>query len=136
KYIAELEYIEDNYFTKWFIDSTTHRIKDRTLVDSRFSAFDQSTTAWNRQMMFINAWQRLSECHAILQDNPGKLASYDAIVQASINWFKSEWQTTTAGGQTCYVWQYAPGHSGGTEEMNGHAAFDMGGVTRAFTAGK
>jgi hypothetical protein len=57
-------------------------------------------------------------------------------VQASVNWFQSEWQTTNAGGQTCYCWQYAPGHSGGNEEMNGHAAYDMWGLNRAYASGK
>lgn len=135
-YVTQLEYSEDHYFTPWFIDPATLRIKDSTVVASAFAAFGQSTTAWNRQMMFINAWQRLSECHAILGDNPGKVAQYDAIVSASVSWFQSEWQNTTGGGQPCYVWQYAPSHAGGNEEMNGHAAYDMGGLSRAYVAGK
>jgi uncharacterized membrane protein len=135
-YVAQMDTVQDNYMTPWFIDPSTKRIKDSTAVDPAFSALGQSTTAWNRQMMFLNGWQRLSECHAILGDDPARVTLYDAIVQASISWFQSEWQNTTGGGQPCYVWQYAPGHSGGNEEMNGHAAFDMWGLSRAFSSGK
>jgi hypothetical protein len=135
-YVTQMEIVQDNYMTVWFIDSTTKRIKDSSTVDPAFAALGQSTTAWNRQMMFLNGYQRLSECHAILADNSAKLSLYDAIVQASVSWFQSEWQSTTGGGQPCYVWQYAPGHAGGNEEMNGHAAYDMWGLGRAFSAGK
>lgn len=135
-YVTRLEQTEDNYMTPKFIDTTTQRLKDSTTVGAAFAAFGENTTAWNRQMMFINGWQRLSECHSLLGDNTAKVASYDGIVRASVSWFQTEWQTTTAGGQTCYLWQYAPGHAGGNEEMNGHAAYDMGGLTKAFIAGK
>ena len=86
--------------------------------------------------MFMNGFQLLSECHALMGDNAARISKYDAIVQASVSWFQSEWQTTTTNGQLCYIWQYAPGHSGGNEEMNLHAAYDMWGLNRAFTSGK
>jgi regulation of enolase protein 1 (concanavalin A-like superfamily) len=131
-----METVENNYMNVWFINSANDQIKDSTTVGSAFASFGESTTAWNRQMMFLNGYQRLSECHAILGDNPGKVAFYDAIVVASVSWFESEWQNTTGGGQACYVWQYAPGHAGGNEEMNLHAAYDLWGLNRAFLAGK
>jgi len=135
-YVAQIDQTEDNYMTPWFIDTATMRIKDSTQVAAAFSAFGQSTTAWNRQMMFLHGWQTMSECHALLGDDPGKVAQFDAIVSASVSWFQSEWQNTTGGGQPCYVWQYAPSHAGGNEEMNGHAAWDMWGLSRAYVAGK
>ena len=135
-YVAQIDQTEDNYMTPWFIDTSTMRIKDSSVVAPAFAAFGQSTTAWNRQMMFLHGWQTMSECHAILGDNSAKVAQYDAIVSASVSWFQSEWQNTTGGGQPCYVWQYSPGHAGGNEEMNGHAAWDMWGLSRAYVAGK
>jgi len=135
-YVTRMEQVQDQYMNTWFIDFNTYRIKDSTVVDPRFAALGQSTTAWNRQMMFINGWQRLSECHAILGDNPGKVGLYDAICQASVSWFQTEWTSTTGGGQTCYVWDYAPSYAGGNEEMNLHADYDIWGLGRTFDAGK
>ena len=135
-YVTRMEQVESQYMNPWFIDTSTDRIKDSTQVDPRFSALGQSTTAWNRQMMFINGWQRLSECHAILGDSPANVAFYDAICRASVSWFQTEWQNTTGGGQPAYLWQYAPSHAGGNEEMNLHAAYDMWGLGRAYDAGK
>lgn len=133
-YIAQMEFSEDNYFTKWFIDTSTDRIKDSTAVDPRFSALGESTTAFNRQMMFLNGWQRLSECHQILGDNPAKVALYQSIVQAAMNWFVSQLQPGTASGQPVYNWTYAPNGSG-SEDNTLHSTYDIWGITRAYNAG-
>jgi len=133
-YITQMEYSEDQYFTPNFINMSNYQITAPT--SSAWTVFGESVNAWNRQMLFINAWQRLSECHAILGDDAYKLGLYDNIVKASVTWFQSEWQNTTGGGQPAYVWQYAPSHSGGNEEMNGHAAYDMWGLSRTFMAAK
>lgn len=133
-YVAQMEFSEDNYFTKWFIDTSTDRIKDSTAVDPRFSALGESTTAFNRQMMFMNGWQRLSECHQILGDNPTKVVLYNSIVQAAINWFVSQLQPGTASGRPVYNWTYAPNGSG-SEDNTLHSTYDIWGITRAYNAG-
>jgi hypothetical protein len=133
-YLTQMEVTQNGYMIPDFIAPTTHRITAPT--SAAWTTFGESVNAWNRQFMFMNGFQRLSECHALLGDSSAKVTLYDAIVQASVSWFQSEWQTTTTNGQTCYIWQYAPGHSGGNEELNLHAAYDMWGLNRAFAAGK
>lgn len=133
-YVTQMEDTQNSYMLPYFIAPTTDRLTAPT--NAAWTAFGESVNAWNRQFMFMNGFQRLSECHALLGDNPARVAQYDAIVQASVSWFESEWQTTTTNGQTCYIWQYAPGHSGGNEELNLHAAYDLWGLNRAFAAGK
>ncbi len=133
-YLTQMELTQSAYMVPHFINSTTHRITAPT--NSAWTTFGESVNAWNRQFMFMNGFQRLSECHALLGDNPAKVTLYDAIVQTSVSWFQSEWQNTTTNGQACYIWQYAPGHSGGNEELNLHAAYDLWGLNRAYAAGK
>jgi len=84
-YIAQMEYSESEYFNPNFINAGNDQITAPT--NSAWTAFGESVNAWNRQMMFLNGWQRLSECHQLLGDNAPNVSFYDAIVQASINWF-------------------------------------------------
>lgn len=133
-YITQMEGTQNAYMLPNFIAPVTYRITAPT--NAAWTAFGESVNAWNRQFMFMNGFQRLSECHALLGDNPAKVTRYDAIVQASVSWFQSEWQTAITNGQTCYIWQYAPGHTGGNEELNLHAAYDLWGLDRAYAAGK
>jgi hypothetical protein len=133
-YVAQMEVTQDSYILPYFISPATDRITAPT--NAAWTTFGESVNAWNRQFMFMNGFQRLSECHALLGDNPTKVGLYNAIVQASVTWFQSEWQTTTTNGQSCYIWQYAPGHSGGNEELNLHAAYDLWGLNRAYAAGE
>lgn len=131
-YIAQMEYSESYYFNVYFINPANDQITAPT--SSAWTSFSESTTAWNRQMMFLNGWQRLSQCHQILGDNPQNVALYNSIVQAAMNWFVSQLQPSTAGGQPVYNWTYAPNGSG-SEDNTLHSTYDIWGITRAFNAG-
>lgn len=131
-YVDQMEYSEDNYFNGYFINFSTYQITAPT--SSAWTTFNETTTAWNRQMMFLNGWQRLSECHQILGDNAYKVGVYNSVVQAAMNWFVSQLQPGTASGQPVYNWTYAPG-SGGSEDNTLHSTYDMWGITRAYNAG-
>ncbi len=135
-YISQMEYSESNYFNKYFVSNATlpaYRITAPT--SSAWTAIGESVNAWNRQMMFLNGWQRLSECHQLLGDNPANVAQYDAIVSAAMTWFISGLQSYTTNGVPVYNWTYAPG-SGGTEDNTLHSTYDIWGVTRAWASGR
>ena len=92
-------------------------------------------TAYNRQMMFLNGFQRLSECHQLLGDSPTRVAEYDAIVIAVMNGFIASLQPYATNGVSVYNWTYAPG-SGGSEDNTLHSTYDLWGVTRAWASGR
>jgi len=135
-YIGQLEYSEANYFNKYFVSSSNYQIVAPT--SSAWTAFGESVNAWNRQMMFLNGWQRLSECHQLLGDNSSNVTYYNEIVQASVNWFfnasTSGLSAYTTNGYPVYDWEYAP-LSGGNEDMSLHADYDMWGLNRAYLDG-
>ncbi len=135
-YIAQLEYSEANYFNKYFVSSSNFQIIAPT--STAWTTFGESVNAWNRQMMFLSGWQRLSECHQLLGDNPANVTYYNEIVQASVNWF---FNTSTSGlvsyttnSHAVYNWDYAP-LSGGSEDLSLHADYDIWGLNRAYLAG-
>lgn len=132
-YIGEMEETETNYMLKWFISPTNSEIVAPT--NSAWTAFGESVNAWNRQMMFMSGFQRMSEIHQLLGDSPAKVAQYDAIVQAAMNWFVSDLSPYTTNSHSVYNWTYAPG-SGGSEDMSLHADYDMWGVHRAYFSGR
>jgi regulation of enolase protein 1 (concanavalin A-like superfamily) len=136
-YVDQLEYAEANYFNKYFINPANDEIVAPT--NAAWTAFDESVTAWNRQMMFLSGWQRLAECHELLNNNASTVALYDSVVQASINWFFDEsasgLSSYSTNSHTVYDWDYAP-LSGGTEDMSLHADYDMWGLNRAYLSGR
>lgn len=132
-FLSQMDYTETNYMVKWFISPANSQIVAPS--SSAWTALGQSVNAWNRQMMFMNGFQRLSECHQLLQDNPSKVTQYDAIVKASINWFVSNLQPYTTNGIPVYNWTYAPG-TGGSEDNTLHSTYDIWGITRAWESGR
>jgi hypothetical protein len=132
-YIREMDIIQDGYMLKWFVNLADNRICAPT--NASWAALHESATAWNRQMMFINAFQRLSECHQMLGDDPARVARYDAIVQAAVNWFVSGLRPYVKNDRAVYNWSYAPGITG-SENLSLHADYDIWGVTRACLSGR
>jgi hypothetical protein len=93
---------------------------------------------WNQQMMFNYALQNLAGAHRILDDDPARAARYDAIVQASVDWFfsgepGSASRHTNQAGRTVYVWAYRP--PSGVEDWS-HANLDVQGLYRAYQSGR
>jgi hypothetical protein len=132
-FLTQMDLTESNYMVKWFINPADDEIV--APASSAWTALGQSVNAWNRQMMFMNGFQRLSECHQLLGDNPSKVAQYDAIVRAAMNWFVSNLKPYTTNGITVYNWTYAPG-SGGSEDNTLHSTYDIWGITRAWESGR
>jgi hypothetical protein len=91
---------------------------------------------WNQQMMFNYALQNLAACHAVREDDPARVARYDAIVQASIDWFFTAGNITYQDslGNTAYNWAYAPPAVSG--EDSNHGSLDAAGFYRAYMSGR
>ena len=132
-YIAQMEVVQDNYMIQYFIDPSTHRITAPT--SSAWTSLNENTTAWNRQMMFMNGFQRLSECHQLLGDNPAKVTLYDSVVAAAVNWFFTGLSSGSASGHPTYDWSYCPTCSG-PEDNTLHSTYDIWGTTRAYESGR
>jgi hypothetical protein len=132
-FMTQMDVTETSYMLKWFINPTNHEIT--APANAAWTALGESVNAWNRQMMFMNGFQRLSECHQLLGDNPAKVAQYDAIVQAAMNWFVNGLEPYTTNGIPVYNWTYAPG-SGGSEDNTLHSTYDIWGITRAWESGR
>lgn len=132
-YITQMDRVQDAYMLKWFINTNNYQITAPT--NAAWTAEGQSVTAYNRQMMFLNGFQRLSECHQLLGDSPARVAEYDAIVIAAMNGFIASLQPYATNGVSVYNWTYAPG-SGGSEDNTLHSTYDLWGVTRAWASGR
>jgi hypothetical protein len=132
-YTAQMDSIQDSYMIKRFVNPTDNRIT--TPTNASWKVLNESVTPWNRQMMFMNGFLRLAECHALLGDDPARIAKYDSIVQASVSWFVSGLKPHVENGHPVYDWSYGPG-LGGSENLSLHAVYDVWGMNRAFLSGR
>ncbi len=91
---------------------------------------------WNQQMMFDYGLQNLAQSHLILNDDPARVAQYDAIMQANLDSFFSTGVTayTDSKGRPAYNWAYALPATGG--EDSNHGSLDVAGFHRAYTSGR
>src|SRR5581483_11439247 len=138
-YVSMLEFSMSNSFTKYFIDPNTLLIM-RPSTSLGYQSTFHNVNAWNVQMMLLNAYWRLAQCHVILGDNPGLAAMYKTIVQNSTDMFVQNAQPVTApDGTAVYDWGYCnfgdcTGHLTG-EQIEVHGAYDMWGLTRNYSTG-
>lgn len=89
---------------------------------------------WNQLFMLTNGLIRLSQCHTLLNDSPGKVKAYDELVSVNINWFKENVIVyTSAAGTTCWKFNYALVSR--MEDTN-HFAYESEGMWLAFDAAK
>jgi hypothetical protein len=138
-YISMLEFSMSTSFTPYFTDSSTLLIKRPSTAQGYQSTF-HNVNAWNVQMMLLNAYWRLAQCHFILGDNPSLAVMYKTIVQKSADMFVQNAVPITApDGTPVYDWGYCNfGDCTGrlTGEQNGvHGSYDMWGLTRAYASG-
>jgi hypothetical protein len=90
---------------------------------------------WNQQMMFDYGFENLAIAHQILGDAPARVARYDGLVQASVNWFFGQvTKYADPAGRTAYNWAYTPSATGG--EDSNHGSLDVAGFYRAYLTGR
>ncbi|MGO4272929.1 discoidin domain-containing protein, partial [Paenibacillus sp. TAF58] len=139
KYIAELDKSVDTYMIPNFVKPDT--LRQYWPEDPRWSttgsAAPGSAIPWNQQMMINNGFMRLAESHELLADDQPRVALYDSIVKASIDWFTSKLEPYQVAGHDVYKWWYVADYFGKVEDADGvHAANDIMGMTRAYDRGK
>lgn len=139
RYVREMDHTVDAFVLRWLVREDTLRYfsPDSPAYDdaSRPGSSNQPVP-WNQQMMLNNGFQRLAECHALLADDAARLKRYDAIVQASVDWFFATAKRITVNGRECYRWTYAPEEPMKHFEDAAHGGYDVGGLYRAYASGR
>jgi hypothetical protein len=136
-YVTMLEVSMSMFFTKNFIDPETHEI--RPPASNEWVKQNENVDAWNRQMMFLHAYQTLGQIHQVLKDDAALAGLYKNIVTVSTDAFVKNAQPRKApDGTPVYAWGY--GNMGDvkgrlTGESIGHGQYDIWGLTRAYRAG-
>jgi Ricin-type beta-trefoil lectin domain-like len=139
-YLSKVDQSINNYISVWFVNSSTFRI--HTPTDSRWSPAsgnDTAETAWNRQALFVMAYQYSAECHDILGDNPSYLSFYKNVVNAFNTWFTTGYPNGgsvyyTSGGHNVAKWYYQIPTDNHIENQ-GHAQHDMIGIYQGWESG-
>jgi hypothetical protein len=136
RYLTEVDYVVNNYISKWFINATTHRVQKPQDARWATNAGNQSCTAWNRQWMFVMPYLYSARCHDILQDNPANLAMYKDVVNQFATWFVAAYPNGggvyyTSSGRSVVKWYYEVPTDQHIENL-GHAQHDVVGLYECF----
>jgi hypothetical protein len=133
RYVQEADFAIDNHILKSLVDVSN---QDRQHFSTASPYQGGKPVPWNQQMMFNYGFQNLAASHAVLGDDPARVARYDALVQASMNWFfhgGGAIVRTDSKGNPSYDWGYAPGGMG---EDSNHGSLDVAGFSRAYSLGR
>jgi hypothetical protein len=138
-YVSMLEVSMSGFFNKYFLDPTTLTIKHPS--SAAYNALgSNNVNAWNREMMFLHAWETLSQVHTVLGDNAALATMYKTIVEHTVDLFVQNARPLTApDGTPVYDWGY--GNFGDVtgrltgEQVGIHAQYDIWGLTRAYRYG-
>ncbi|HVU34964.1 MAG TPA: hypothetical protein VHE61_16135, partial [Opitutaceae bacterium] len=139
-YITQCDQTEDTYLFVWFVNSSNQWW---TPNDSRYnpgvSWQHTHPFPWNQQMMLNGGLQRLATCHAMLGDDPSRVARYSNVIQTSLSAFFSALQSGTSGSDPVYVWSYFADPANvlySVEDNTAHSAYDLMGAFRAYESGE
>ncbi|MGD3111367.1 hypothetical protein [Streptomyces sp. YGL11-2] len=90
---------------------------------------------WNQQMMFDYGFSNLAIDHQLLGDDAPRVAHYDQLVKASVDWFFSATRKhTDPAGKPAYDWGYSPSQA--TGEDSNHGSMDCAGLYRLYLTGR
>jgi hypothetical protein len=138
-YVTMLEFSMDNFFNNNFLNQTTLTIQHPN--NAAYNALSSNNVnAWNREMMFLHAWQTLAQVHKVLGDDAGKQAMYESVTRNTVNVFvRNAAPKTAPDGTPVYDWGYGnygdwTGSLAG-EDVIIHGQYDIWGLTRAYRAG-
>ncbi|MCX7045764.1 MAG: hypothetical protein NTX50_09815 [Candidatus Sumerlaeota bacterium] len=138
-YVREMDRTTDEFILKWIVkpDTLRYYFPDSPLYDAVTKpGAANSPVPWNQQMMLNNGFQRLAECHEILDDDAARVKRYDAIVKASVDWFFSSVKRLEVKGRPCYQWTYVAENPMRHYEDTGHGSYDVMGLVRAYASGR
>jgi len=132
-YLAQCDYVIDKWILPYFIQTNTNYYFFPGAPNTYMA---NSVAPWNQAWMLTDGIVRLAQCHAILNDAPSRLAQYDVIAKANINYFFANRKNNTSkAGTPCYLWAYSGSASNGLEDTN-HFAYDAEGLFIAYYSGR
>jgi hypothetical protein len=128
-YASRCAEANDEYSAKYFVQPGTNLIRNPPNWPKGFHTME----AINIQMMLDGGFQRDAEIHELLGGDEARVARYDAIVKTSVRECLDGMKRDAyvVAGHTVYKWDYYPWKPGG-RESEGHAAYDVLGVWRAY----
>jgi len=134
-YVAKVDETLGEYFTVWFVNPTTFRIRKPT--DPRW--VNAAETSWNRQALTMMGYQNAAQCHELLGDNPTLLQFYKNVCNAFANWFVATYPSGgsvyyTSGGRTVAKWYYEIPNDQHIENI-GHAQHEIVQLYQLYEAG-
>ncbi len=130
-YVRELDKTIDAFVLPLWVNKQTKRYyfpdsESYGALGQRYARDRGKPVPWNQQMMLNGGFQRLAVCHERLGDDPNRVARYDAVVKASVDWFISDLTVYRVNGRDCCKWSYVEeGKTLRHIEDTGHAAYDM-----------
>lgn len=139
RYVREMDHTMDAFVLKWLVRPGTQRCYQPDSPDYDAASRPGSRNLpvpWNQQSMLNNGFIRLAECHDLLDDDEPRMKRYDAIVQASVDWFFEMAKRITVNGHECYRWTYAAEEPMVHFEDSAHGGYDVGGLCRARISGR
>jgi hypothetical protein len=132
KYVDEADYVLDKWILARFIKASESN--HYYFPDSPNTYKPLDPAPWNQAWMVTNSLVRLGLCHLMLQDDPARVAKYDAIARPNIAWFFANLTANkSASNSACWKWAYA--YPSGTEDAN-HFAYDAEGLWIAYKSGR
>jgi hypothetical protein len=139
-YVSMLDFTMDKFFDAYFLDPVQLTIRHPQNSPGYETYSANNVNAWNREMMFLHAWQTLGQAHEILGDDPSRAAKYKTITIHTVDEFvKNAVPYKASDGTPVYDWGY--GNFGDVigklkgEDTGIHAQWDIWGLTRAYRAG-
>lgn len=135
RYVAEVDHSIDEAILPYVIQPNLEQ-----RFPSDFCYKPGLRVPWNQQAMFNGAFQRQAEAHELIGDAPERVELYDDIVTTSAQLLLGGGPAGAADavacgtGSTCYRWAYNVDR-GGVEDQ-GHAAYDILGLYRAWRRGR
>ena len=142
KYIEESDKTIDSFILPHFVKKHSYKFhwpqNDQwNALGPRYQKDGGRGIPWNQQVMLAGGFQRLAECHELLQQQPQRVALYDTIVKTYADWFISQLVSYPVNGHDCYKWSYAvDDFQLRYMEDQGHAGYDVWGICRAYERSK
>jgi hypothetical protein len=139
--VRECDRTIDSFILPWLVDKQTSRYHfpdsaEWGALDPHNERGRGKSVPWNQQWMLNGGFQRLAECHELLGDDPQRVARYDAIVKASIDFFLSELTAYDVNGHKCFKWSYGPENQTLRHvEDTAHGGYDIL-IYRAYASGR